>query len=317
MSYRYSTTDIIVGVGMCAIVFGALLFFLVANGTIQAAPPQPLLVEQQEDSLAGVAFLQPVLGQAIVDALRIEQQAYQAVAQSVSEWNRATLTHQAFQAHHDGPFGAVARQAVTLPIEHAARVQGVMGRSIVNFTQRGVRTGALSADYKASAFNTDMIRATERRGQNLHDEFASTWQATLGRNIVNAIQNYRTRTGAMQEQLGTAAVHVTQAQYAAEQGGRAEQSQLGSLLVAGIRTNALVERLTLLAAIESSPEEIPVAATTPAAWPEMPMGYLIAAGLLLTAVFFGGLSFAARSRELQALAKMQHDSNRWVYRMAA
>ena len=27
MSYRYNTIDIIVGVGMCAIVFGALLFF--------------------------------------------------------------------------------------------------------------------------------------------------------------------------------------------------------------------------------------------------------------------------------------------------
>ena len=35
MSYRYNTIDIIVGVGMCAIVFGALLFFVAANGTLQ------------------------------------------------------------------------------------------------------------------------------------------------------------------------------------------------------------------------------------------------------------------------------------------
>lgn len=317
MSYRYNTTDIIVGVGMCAIVFGALLFFLVANGTIQAAPPQPLPAQQFEDSLAGIAFLQPVLGQAVVDTAQFERQANQVIAQSAAEWNRATLTYQAFQSHHDGPFGAVARQAVTAPIEHAARVQGIMGRSIVNFTKRGVQTGVLPVDYRVSAFNTSMINATERRGQKLHDEFASTWQATLGRSIVDAIRNFRVRSGEIQEQLGTAAVHVAQAQYAVEGGRAADQAQLGSLVVAAVRTNALAEKLTLLAAIESFPEETVVASTAPAAWPEMPMGYLIAAGLLLMGVFFGGLSFAARSRELHMIARMQHDSNRWVYRMAA
>ncbi len=42
MSHRYNTIDIIVGVGMCAIVFGALLIFFAANGTYQAATPQPI-----------------------------------------------------------------------------------------------------------------------------------------------------------------------------------------------------------------------------------------------------------------------------------
>ena len=39
MSYRYNTIDIIVGVGMCAIVFGALLFFVAANGTLSDSHP--------------------------------------------------------------------------------------------------------------------------------------------------------------------------------------------------------------------------------------------------------------------------------------
>jgi hypothetical protein len=39
MSYRYNTIDIIVGIGMCAIVFGAWLFFFAANGTYQVATP--------------------------------------------------------------------------------------------------------------------------------------------------------------------------------------------------------------------------------------------------------------------------------------
>ena len=42
MSQRYNTIDIIVGVGMCAIVFGGLLIFFAANGTYQAAIPQQI-----------------------------------------------------------------------------------------------------------------------------------------------------------------------------------------------------------------------------------------------------------------------------------
>jgi hypothetical protein len=45
MSRRYNTIDIIVGVGMCAIVFGASLFFVAANGTNQVATPQHLSIE--------------------------------------------------------------------------------------------------------------------------------------------------------------------------------------------------------------------------------------------------------------------------------
>jgi len=36
MSHRYNTIDILIGVGMCAIVLRALLFFFSANGTYQA-----------------------------------------------------------------------------------------------------------------------------------------------------------------------------------------------------------------------------------------------------------------------------------------
>lgn len=46
MSHRFNTIDIIVGVGMCAIVFGALLLFFAAHGTYQVAIPQPISTEQ-------------------------------------------------------------------------------------------------------------------------------------------------------------------------------------------------------------------------------------------------------------------------------
>ena len=317
MSYRYNTIDIIVGVGMCAIVFGALLFFVAANGTYQAAIPQPLSFEQPAGIEVGMTWLQPALGQAIVDQAIFERRANQVMAQSASEWNRATLAHHEFQSLPGGPFGAIMRQAATVSADHMARIQGVMGRAIVNFTRRGTRSGVLSADQYRSDFNTGMIRVTEASGQRLDHEFASTWQVTLGRGIVDAIQNYTSRAGVIQEQLGTAILHVAQAQTGSEEVRAAQQEQLASLVVATVRTEALADRLTLLAAIESFPEDTTISFTELASWPEMPMGYLIAASLMLAAVFFGGLSLTARSRETKALAEMQHHAGRWVYRMAA
>src|SRR5262245_26509499 len=167
MSHRYNTIDIIVGVGMCAIVFGAFLVFFAANGTYQVATPQIITIEQPSDIQLGMTLLQPALGQAIVDQALFERQTNQAMPQSASEWNRATLAQQEFQSLPGGPLGAVMRQAATVPADHMARVQYVMGRAIVNFTARGVRTGVLSADQNLSDYNTNMIRLTEARGQHL------------------------------------------------------------------------------------------------------------------------------------------------------
>ena len=317
MSYRYSTVDIIVGVGLCAIMFGALLFFVAANGTYQVAIPQPLSIAEPIDLELGMTVLQPVLGQALVDQAILERRTNQLVGHAVSEWNRATLAYQEFESLPGGPFGAVMRQAATVPADHMARVQTVMGRAIVNFTGRGIRNGMLSADQYLSDYNAGMIRTTEARGQRLDDNFASTWQVTLGRRIVDAIQTFMKRAGAIQEQLGTAIVHVSQAQTGSEEVRAAQQGQLASLVVAAIRTEALADRLTLLAAIESFPEDTAVAFTEPTSWPEIPMGYLIVAGFMLAAVFFGGLSLSARSRETKALEEMKHTATRWVYRMAA
>jgi hypothetical protein len=317
MSYRYNTVDIIVGVGMCAIVFGALLFFVAASGTFQSAIPQPISSEQSADIQLGMTLLQPTLGQAIVDQILFERRANQVMAQSASEWNRATMAYHEFQSRPGGTFGAVIHQAATVPAAHMARVQGVMGRAIVNFTNRGIRSEMLSADQYSSLYNDRMIDTTEARGQRLDREFASTWQATLGRGIVDAFQRSTEQAGAIQSQLGTAVLHVAQAQTGSEEFQAAKQEQLASLVTASVRTEALTDRLTLLAAIESLPEETAVVSTKPASWPEIPMGYLIAASLMLGTVFFGGLALSARSRETKALAEMRQLAAKWVYRMAA
>jgi hypothetical protein len=317
MHYRYNTIDIIVGVGMCAIVFGALLFFAAANG-YQITASQPFSAGQPADIESGMTMLQPALGQAIVEQALFERSANQALAESVSEWNRASMAYHEFQSRPGGPLGAVMHQAVAVPAANKARVQGVMGRAIVNFTQRGIRNGLFSADTYLSDYNLAMIRATEARGQRLQQEFTSTWQATLGRNIVEAVQTSRIQADAIQERLGTALLHVVQVQAGSEAVRATQQEQLASLIVAAIRAEGQPEPLTLRAdSALPTQETVAAASTEPASWPEIPMGYLIAAGLMLTVVFWGGLSLAARSREEKALARISHEASRWVYRMSA
>lgn len=317
MQYRYNTIDIVVGVGMCAIVFGALLFFTAANG-YQVTVPQSFSAGQPAEIESGMTILQPLLGHAIVEQALFERHANRALAQSVSEWNRASMAYHDFQSRPGGPLGAVMHQAVAVPAANRARVQGVMGRAIVNFTKRGIRNGLFSADTYLSDYNLAMIRATETRGQRLEQDFVSTWQATLGRNIVEAVQTHRIQAGVIQERLGTALLHLVQVQAGSEAVRATQQEQLASLIVAAIRTEGQPELVTLRPGSEPPPQEtVSVASTEATSWPEIPMGYLIAAGLMLTVVFWGGLSLAARSREEQALARTSHEASRWVYHMAA
>lgn len=317
MSYRYNMVDIVVGVGMCAIIFGALLFFVAANGSYNAAILQPISIEESAGDQLGMTFLQPTLGQAVVDQARLERRTDQVMAQSASEWNRATLAYDTFQSRSGSPFEIVTRQASMGPVDHMARVQGVLGRAVVNFTQRGIRSGVLSADQYRSGFNANMIRATEERGKRMDHEFASTWQAILGREIVNAIQHHTRQAGMIQERLGTALLHMVQAQRWSEGETAASQGQLGSLVVAAIRTEALLDRFNLAAAIESSAEPITVASTEPVAWPEIPLGYLIAACFTLGVVYLAGLTWTAQRRETKTLTEMRRDAAKWTYRPAA
>jgi hypothetical protein len=317
MSDRYNTIDIAVGAGMCAILFGALLFFVAANGAYQPALPQPSYAGQPLGLQSGMTWLQPALGQAIVDQMLSERRADRAIALAASDWNRATLAYDEFMSRPGGPLGAVMRYAVATPSDHAARVQGVIGRAIVNFTQRGVRNGLLSPDLAGSAFNLDMIRIIQTRGLHLHHEFTSSWQATIGHRIVEAAQDNWRQAGAFQERLGAAVLLVAQAQMQSEQVRAMQQETLGVLVFAAVRTEPSAVHPVSASTVASIPTVTAVASTDPAAWPEIPLGYLVVAVCMLAMAFVMGLSLAARSREEKELARIRHDASRWVYRMAS
>ena len=99
-----------------------------------------------------------------------------------------------------------------------------------------------------------------------------------------------------------------------------QQERLASLIFAAVRNEVITHRptQTTVAAAPAMPSEnIAMASTESASWPEIPMTYLIAACLLLATVFLGGLSMAAQSREAKALAQLKREADRWAFRMAA
>ncbi|HKY70898.1 MAG TPA: hypothetical protein VJL88_03185 [Nitrospira sp.] len=315
MSYRYNSLDILVGVGLCAIVFGAMVLVVATSGAFLVSGPQTATLDEALPSTEA-AWLQPALGRAIVERDLLQQRTDQITASATAEWNQAMMAHRNLQAVGGSPLAFVMDQAVTVPQEHAARVQTVMGRAIVNFTQRGIRSGALSADLYLSDYNQGMIAATEIRGRRMHDEFVSTWQSVLGRWIVDVTREHMRRTADVQEQLGTAIVHMAQARMGLEGEWAANQYQLGSLMAAVDRTAPMDDRAGLLASSDAMQPEASISFRLPVI-PDIPAGYLIVAAMLLCGVFFGGLILSAAAREAKALAEAKRNAGRWVYRMAS
>lgn len=314
MPYRFNSVDILVGVGLCAIVFGAMILVIATSGAFLVSGPQPGAFPETFPSTEA-AWLQPALGRAIVERAILQQRTDQITASATAEWNQAMMAHRSLEAVPGGPLAFVMDRGGSVPKEHDARIQTVMGRSVVNFTQRGIRSGVLSADLYLSDYNQGMIAATETRGRRMHEEFVSSWQSVLGRWIVDVSREHLRRVAEVQEQLGSAIVHMTQAKMGLEGAWAANQYQLGSLMAAVDRTTPMDEGAVLASADGTRPE-----GSASMGWrfiPDIAIGYLIAAAMVLCGVFFGGLVLSAASREAKALAEAKRNAGRWVYRMAS
>jgi hypothetical protein len=315
MPYRFNSIDLVVGVGVCAIVFGAMLLVIATSGAFVVNGSPLGLIENGFPSTEA-AWLQPALGRAIVEREMLQQRTDRITASATAEWKQAMTAHSTLQSIPGGPFAFVMDRAVTVPQEHAARVQTVMGRAVVNSTQRGIRSGILSADLYLSDYNQEMIAAIEARGQRMQQQFGSTWQSVLGRWIVDVSREQLRRTGEVQEQLGTAFVHMTQAKMGLEDAWAANQYQLGSLMAAVDRASIMRDSAPMLASDKTTRPESIASSRMPVI-PDIPIGYLIAAAVLLCGVFFGGLVLSAAAREAKVLAETRRNAGRWVYRMAS
>lgn len=176
---------------------------------------------------------------------------------------------------------------------HAARVQYVMGRAIVNWTQRGVKSGLMPLSDKWNSYTQRMISKTDAWGIKMGDDFASARQTNLGTAIVRASQDWTAFVGRLQEQLGGAIVQVAKTQVAYREALAQNQKHLAALVSAAARTEARADLFARLMELDPVPPPAPTVAMQPIPAPDRPgasilglyaglAGFLLIVTLLLT-----------------------------------
>lgn len=299
MGRKYDLVDVMAAIGLVATLFGGYLLVTAADGFWQApvSPTMSSAIAGNDPSM-GMQYLQPVLGQAIVQDLLLDRDAGAALSASAMELNRAVGESERMSTTLLSPLVLAELRAFGQEADHQARMQYVMGRAVVNQTRRGIATGMFSADQYASDFNTNLIRTAELTGQRMHDQFEATRQAAIGRSIVEAIQEEDQMTATAQERVGRAVVQVTQAQERYAEAKADRQIQLASATIAAMRTDALMDRLALL---EDMSAERTIIAHHRAASADVSRGSLILACVGLIALFVGGLAFSSRKGDTESI----------------
>lgn len=289
MQRRYEFMDLIVAVGLCATIVASGLLFMVANGTWQIRIAGPGSTGQPTGNLTGMDWVQPVLGQAIVDHTLLERKHAKAATAAITLLAGLTLERSRWQNSPYGYLDSITTSASWAEAEHAARVQAVMGRSIVNLTQRGVRSGVWSSVERAAYDNSHMIGVTETMGQKMDAAFLASWQPNLGREIVAAVQESEKRSTLRQERLGTAIVEVATIQSVYEPVRAAIQEQLGGATVVATLTE-LQERPGESVHLTAHPA---ADASAPYTLSGISTTTIVVASLILLSLFSAGIFFSA------------------------
>jgi hypothetical protein len=216
MRRGYELIDMAVVIGFCATIAAAGFLFMAANGAISISPAENLANADGQVimGLDDARWLQPILGQAIVDqdlldrrhaiVLSIARIRLAGVSAEYARWRKAPLSY----------LDSIRSSALWAEPDHAARVQVVMGHAIVQFTQRGVRSGMLSSEGDLLDFNARMIDQADLRMQQMEADFLVDWQANLGRAIVGATQASTRSSASAQERLGVAITQLATVQFA-------------------------------------------------------------------------------------------------------
>lgn len=310
--------DVMVAVGLLATVLGGALLFMSTEGALRAAVPEPASAARTFGVMDAMEWVQPALGQAILEDSLLERNLAQNAMGVVTELNHATVADHRLQNQPLGYLDRVRMDAARIQADHAARVQFVMGRTIVSFTARGVRYGLISGDRPSSDFNRRAITIAEDIGDRMDEEFSGGWQSRLGAMIVSASLTHVRTMAQSQQRIGWAIVRLAtlQDQYLAAK--EATQEQLASVAVASIHAEQIMDRFERLAAADSLVREEPLPLAAPKSWPEVPYGYLFAASAALVGIFFVGLFLPGiRPESREAARDREAAAGETVYRKTA
>jgi hypothetical protein len=230
-------------------------------------------------------WLQPILGQAIVDQDLLDRRHATVVPAAMAQLTGVNGEYMRWQKSPFGYLDSIRTSAMWAEADHATRVQTVMGRAIVQFTQRGVRSDMLSSEGDILDFNTRMIDRTDTLGQRMDDEFLASWQANLDRAIVVATHDRAKVSASTQERLGSAIMQLTTVETGYDAAHAAIQEQLGGATVVATLTQWQMSGTGL----ESSDQGPIVMVAELRSWPALPMTTIVVASLILMSLFSAGL----------------------------
>jgi hypothetical protein len=285
MQREYELIDVIVAVGVCATIVAGGMFFLAADGAISVTRSGAQTSELTVAQADGMQWLQPVLGLAIVDQVLLDRRHAKNISAVGAHLHGLRDERSRWQNSPFGYLESIKTSAGRAEADHAAGVQAVMGRSIVNATARGVRSGVLSPDGAGADYNARLTGVASAQGRRMDASFVADWQPNLGRAIVSASQNDTKVSALRQERLGAAIVRLSAAHAAYDASRAAIQEQLGGAAVVATRTESDAMLLPQGPPVQS-------AAATAAVrlrWPVLPLSTMIVASIILLSLFAAGL----------------------------
>jgi hypothetical protein len=284
MQRRFEVVDVVVAIGMCATILAGGMMFLAANGQLAVIPAWQSGSERPSGEGDSMQWLQPVLGRAIVDQFLLDRHNEKVVSAAEARLKGVTGEVTRWQNSPFGYLDSIKVTAARAEADHAIRMQAVIGRAIVNFTSRGVRSHMLSEAREGVGYNARMIGAAATQGQGMDTRFLADWQPSLGRAIIIAGQDDARISTVRPERLGAAIIQLIAVRGAYEDNRAAIQSRHVSAAVGG--SNGVESGALRQARSVRSPA---LMAGTHRGRPGFSMSMMVVASLVLMGLFVTGL----------------------------
>ena len=178
MDRIFKFIDPVTSVALIATVVGIVLclFFLFTPTTFGKDLPE-MAVSRSVDSQVSMRWIQPILGQAIMEDTMIKQQHRNHIGDLVTTSKRTTLAGHVTQ--EDYLRTSASTQIESLEADHTTRVQWILGRLLVTFTSQAIRTGMVTADKSADEYNRRIIALAQEAEIKLDDAFKAQQQARV------------------------------------------------------------------------------------------------------------------------------------------
>ncbi len=320
MKRKFELVDVIVSIGMVATLLGAFSFFQVNHGGAVSVTKAYNHMTNPSMSVLVQSKLQPAMGQAIVDQAMLE---WQFATDLNREASNLAAAIRAAERRTRGGLDQIETRAAKIETEHTARVQYVMGRTIMVLTNQGMRAGALSIDNLSNSVNDRIIKAAQERGRKMDSAFAKNWQPRLGQMIVQAAKLEGRVSERAQERIGQATVEMASSQHAYQTKRAGIQTQFKALMAAAARTEGQPDRFSRLPQNDvnwqwamSIPNMAQMEMVEARTLPEIPLNYLMLASVGLVTMFFFGLTLPRGGRKAEAVVKRMEDRKQKRYRKA-